>query len=322
MKKLYFCNANFKIITMNKYFRLSIISIACLFFIFFSSCDKEGIYMPSKKISSIYKEILNDYNPIPKELIEKWDWENKKLIKITYYDQGEITNTFSFHYDKKQIIRIDTENGNLEYHYNKNKLDRVEMTVDGNIIGTMFVKQRTNKLISHVRIERYNMEGKNAEDPLKMFSFSMRLLFADCWKNERETLLQDIFEKRADGLKSEGITAIDLYLKYNLDNVAEEEWIYTDATGNEITQEYKYTHDKYYNPFSGSYLTSMDEASGGFNAADNIFPFIYSANNVMKMTNVKTNRINTYSYTYKDSWPITRTEDKDSYQIVHYYEYE
>lgn len=304
---------------MKKY---SCISLCAVFGIFmfsllFLSCEKEGIFMPSERISNIYKEVENDYFPVAKRLVERWKWEKKKLSQISIFnEEGEISQTFTFHYDGNQLLTINGDNGEeLRYYYEKGKLDKIQMVENEQIIGAIFVKERINKVISHFRIESYssnNETGKNGSEYINPLSFAMRFLCANFGDKERENHLQKALTDQYKNEKSNENSSIDISLKYNLDNVAQEEWIYTDVSGNEVTQNFKYSYDSYYNPFSGKYITSLDV---GF--ADS-----YSSNNITKISNVNTNRVTQYSYEYKDTWPIKKTEDVDSYKIIYHYEYE
>ena len=87
----------------------------------FTSCDKEGVYNPNKKISKSYLDTSEG-----KQLTSTWNWDGKLLRTIDYHDliSGEIayTNIFSYN-DKDQIVSIsDITNNEIEIKKTNGKI--------------------------------------------------------------------------------------------------------------------------------------------------------------------------------------------------------
>ena len=91
-----------------------------------SSCEKEGVYSPEKKISKIYVE------GSWKRLQQEWTWKGDLLQSVSYYD-GPFE--LRFQYDGKQLIsitKLDKNNMYYFFHYNKSgkQLDSLDVYVD------------------------------------------------------------------------------------------------------------------------------------------------------------------------------------------------
>ena len=87
----------------------------------FSSCHKEGVFNPKKKISKIYTSSSYTFNgnttTFDKTLSEEWTWnKNNTLAKIDAHGSlSETTETYT--YDKKRVTRIDGVSTNTSGPY-------------------------------------------------------------------------------------------------------------------------------------------------------------------------------------------------------------
>lgn len=52
-------------------------------FLLMTSCYKEGVYQPKKKISKIYEEFPEDSGD--KRLIQTWEWDGDLLKSISFW---------------------------------------------------------------------------------------------------------------------------------------------------------------------------------------------------------------------------------------------
>ena len=85
----------------------------------FSSCKKDGVYKPKKKVSKIYEQNLNG----EKKLSETWIWDNDKLSRIDY-ENGDFD---VFEYEKDRLITVTEKDGNYQkYIYSGSKIDEIQ----------------------------------------------------------------------------------------------------------------------------------------------------------------------------------------------------
>lgn len=98
----------------------------------FTSCTKEGQYMPNKKIS----EIVYTRSHKTGELIvstkqsEKWTWGGDLLSYIDYYDSDDHrVGTLIFRYDEdKRIEEAEDGTYSVKYDYDDGHLDEIEIS--------------------------------------------------------------------------------------------------------------------------------------------------------------------------------------------------
>jgi len=99
--------------------------LAC--FLLLSSCQREPIYNPNKKISKIYYKSSYDSSLL---LSETWVWD-KDLLKEIYI--GESSGVMRFTYDKKRLTNIhySTRESNMLYYFQYDKHNRQIISIDG-----------------------------------------------------------------------------------------------------------------------------------------------------------------------------------------------
>ena len=88
-----------------------------------SSCQREPIYNPNKKISKIYYKSSYDSSLL---LSETWVWD-KDLLKEIHF--GEDSRVMRFTYDKKRLTSV--QYSNMLYYFQYDKHNRHIISIDG-----------------------------------------------------------------------------------------------------------------------------------------------------------------------------------------------
>lgn len=101
--------------------------LAC--FLLLSSCQREPIYAPKKKISKIYYQYTSSSDSTLL-LNQTWVWD-KDLLKEIYI--GESSGVMRFTYDKKRLTNIhySTRESNMLYYFQYDKHNRQIISIDG-----------------------------------------------------------------------------------------------------------------------------------------------------------------------------------------------
>ena len=148
--------------------KLSLLLTLFVLALSFTSCDKEGVYNPNKKISKSYLDTGEG-----KQLTSTWNWDGKLLRTIDYHDliSGEIayTNIFSYN-DKNQIVSISDITNNLttKYFYYGNRFDKIVSYYNDEVTETYFFEYDDNK-ISEIKVVENGLfkNTNNTLNPLK-----------------------------------------------------------------------------------------------------------------------------------------------------------
>lgn len=296
----------------------------------FSSCHKEGVFNPKKKISKIYTSSSYTFNgnttTFDKTLSEEWTWnKNNTLAKIDAHGSlSETTETYT--YDKKRVTRIDgvstntsgiTGGGTYTYHiefkYNGKELSEASY-YDGNELQTKLIFTHQNGKIS--KIELFEMDLKNMDKNIKaIHSILPEHLYAN---------LEKMYKNRLSKSNTKGDATIIYELTWDKNNISKAvctaQWI--EGYEKDI-MEYKY--DNYNNPFYGFLSPEMGEYSG----AD-----YFSQNNITQITTQyqasdseyeSSTDIENYTYTYEGKFPVSCTHtvnfSEGSYSTTTEYEY-
>lgn len=154
---------------MKKTFALMIAVFA--FAMVFTSCTKEGQYMPNKKIS----KIVRTRSHMTGELLvsttqsEKWTWGGDLLSYIDYYDSKDNRiGTSIFRYDDdRRIEEVEDGTFSVKYDYDDGHLDEIEITniATGKKYRKMDFDYKGSKL-SSIEITTYDQtyDQKGIED--------------------------------------------------------------------------------------------------------------------------------------------------------------
>ncbi len=290
---------------MRKY--LSFVSITLIFSIVlgFTSCKKDGVYNPKKKISKIFHQ----YSGSDKQLSETWTWNKNQLSKIDY----QSGNYEIFEYDKKQISKIIDNDGNYQkFTYDGSKINKIEYYYNNTLSSAYKFEHKGNK-ISKITMEEYDYDDyDDYESTSKSIKSSKRNILRFILPGQScENIEKSLSQKKSR--KAMETYTTTLKLTWDGNNV--EEVVLGQSSDDEFYSEtYKYTYDKKKNPFDG--LLSMVEGS-------------LSKNNVTKLTMTGTGNDSweyEYSYSYDGDFPKEETEvyREGSYTSTHmtYYEYE
>jgi hypothetical protein len=283
---------------------LSVLFIACVAMLFVS-CQKEGVYNPSKKISKIY---YTSYSGI-KSLEQVWTWnKDNTLQKIDYYDDGAIDYTYNFTYEKKRLVRMNDYANNcyVEYKYDKNLLKEANYYVGGTLCDAYTFTYKNGKIVK-VTDNWIGSKGgaEKAINPLR-FIFSEELCDAI-----------DQSQKRMGNVGGKATLVYVYELTWDKDNVSK---MVTTVSGSSATQTYEMSYDKMNNPFYRAYLDFYfeDNASSGCLSKNNITRI--EAREVEEDGDVWTGSVN-YEYTYEGKYP-TSLRYANNYGISSLTEYE
>ena len=98
-------------------------------FLLLSSCQREPIYAPKKKISKIYYQYTSSSDSTLL-LNQTWVWD-KDLLKEIYI--GESSGVMRFTYDKKRLTNVhySTRESNMLYYFQYDKHNRQIIAIDG-----------------------------------------------------------------------------------------------------------------------------------------------------------------------------------------------
>jgi hypothetical protein len=206
---------------------LAAIAIVCVF----SSCEKEGVYHPKKKISKVYGQPGGS----PKELIEKWTWEGKNLVKI-----ANATNTFyrTFKYEKDRISKITWNDGEyLSFIFDGKYIKKVEYhAAAGELYETYSFKHTKDKITTITR-EMYEGDYLSKKD----VAATLRLFLP-------VQTVEPVLNKKRPALAKEPYM-ITIELQWDGDNVKTSTEVLYDRRSYRCTQEVTYKYDKNINPY-------------------------------------------------------------------------
>lgn len=112
---------------------------ACMVAFAFTSCQKDGMYKPKKKISKIY----TSRDGGDRVLQETWNWDGKVLSSITYGDDAVV----KFEYEKNQLIGLSSGDSRIIYTYDGKLIDKITY-MDGNEEIASYTFKHDGKFIS------------------------------------------------------------------------------------------------------------------------------------------------------------------------------
>ena len=118
---------------------------ACMVAFAFTSCQKDGMYTPKKKISKIY----TSKDGGDRILQETWNWDGKVLTSITLNDDDDVT--INFNYDKKQLSSLTYGDEKIIYTYDGKLIEKITF-MDGNEEIASYTFKHDGKFISGVDV--------------------------------------------------------------------------------------------------------------------------------------------------------------------------
>lgn len=307
---------------------LLFVATAVLFTLAFTSCQKDGQFVPKERISKIY---TSNSNSSEKHLECVFTWDDKKLSKIDHlFWNGDLDWTETFSYDNKnRIERVEDLEYNeyVQFKYEGNKLKSLEYYSDDELWLTSTFTYHGNK------ISRMDLVFKDSGITMD--------------KKTRFSLISKKFKNKISPKNDGSDYDVSIELKWNGSNVS-----YMKATststgtrtgydGDDNTYDYSYTfveecnytYDNKLNPLKGLWniATMTDEESI-------MCLGIFSKNNITSITYTETEtyiengqtktrtytHVENYNITYDGKFPteIMTTSPGSSNVSTTYYEYE
>jgi len=235
---------------------------------FFTSCEKEGVYEPKQKISEIKH---NRYHALPSGTTisnnerEVWNWNGKVLSYIDYYNaKDERTGTTLFRYDENnRISEINYGSNTAKFNYVDNLINEIEIfNTNGAKIGKFELEHKGSK-VSAMNVTL------NDDKSLITLPFNPLSLFIP--ENAADKVLECSNTKGTTHVSltwtGKNVTAMEMKGSYNVS--------------------YKWTYDEYNNPYKG--LFDVDALS---------MDAIFSANNVVREVISQGSSSSTTDFTY------------------------
>jgi hypothetical protein len=271
----------------------------------FSSCEKEGIYNPKRKISKIYVEAKT----IEKYLVEEWSWDDNKLVKIEFPNRvnPEDDSYQLFEYDGNLISTVTNSDGTkIIFTYSGKELTNVKYTFGDEILEDYEIIHSKNK-ISKIIITRNYDYLRNYDIKFSPLYFLFPRHIADVMQNKR---MEDSSLKSISEFSK--VTTITLtWDGNNPQKITEESMEYF----GQYFLYLEFNYDKNYSPFSGFFL---DEFYG---LSKNNCTYIKSTNSANE--NVF-ETYNEYTFTSGSKFPIECYQHysmNNSIYIRTFYEY-
>lgn len=289
---------------MNK-FKTFTVLLGVLLMASMTSCKKDGVYTPSKKIQKVYKS--STY--LPKHLTQVWNWNDDLLNSIEHYTIiGIVSGTEKFTYNDKRLVRIDDHDGAeyTIYSYEGNRLKSVDYYYHDILRATAAYEHSGGK-VSKATLTYYHGFKKNGDSHL-MSSF---LPFAD----EIAEVTDKCLAKVVDNEKK--VRVVDIQFTWDGNNVSKMVATVDDET-TIVTMQYD-TKNNPQRGFMSLFYWELDEVENGdmYYSKNNVssMHFIYSDDDIEEMTFI-------YQYD-NDNFPTMRTRQyaDDNNMDVTYYEY-
>lgn len=283
---------------MNKKFLPLLIAALAIISFSFTSCQKEGVYHPKKKISKIYHQSSGGI----KSLSQMWTWDGKQLKKIDHFNGGSIFWSENFSYDKNRLKRVEDYEYNeyTEFKYDGNHLSKSSSYSDGSVVEELAFHYDGNKMskIDYTSYD-YDYKAKSRVNPL-------RYILPEATAERVYTSIQ----KKSASQKTTIYTAT-MKLEWEGKNISKLTISYSDGD----VEEYSYKYDDKLNPYKGFWSLGADEVG-----------YMQSHNNVTEETYRCGADVNicTCTYEYDGKFPTMEQikEQGSNYFSIVFYEYE
>ena len=325
----------------------ALLATLCLF----AACskDEEGVYNPQKKIAKVYEssmyvyswydevngEWIADTNTEDKTLAESWEWDGKKLAKITYYEHSNViekadpvvSDVVTFTYDGKKVTRAEGGYEYVTFTYDGKEIQRVDMFDKENPSTPMASFAFVHK---DGKIVKINITAE-AEFDKKASAVNLeKILFRNILPDANN--VDKVVSKINTTMLKSGAKAqmtIPFELTWNGDNVSE-----MSATmsmyGFAISAKMKYTYDDKNNPYQNFFFGMMNVMEEGELVTLNKNNDTKMVSESTFMGQTDTEEMN-YTYTYDGKWPVSRTltysynNEDEGYasmsETINYFEY-
>ena len=257
----------------------------------FSSCEKEGQYLPKKKVSKITYVTSSTLWGITTTAVtgyQDWEWSDKLLTQITLRNgDGDMVGTIVPQYDSKKRVTalhcvLDTEIEDYKFTYDGKNLMKITCYSNDKDAVTEYTFRKEDKNVVEITVQGYAskaLEGTGI-NPLQF------------------VLPNEIAER----IKPSDEKATTIYkLTWNGNNISSMEELRSGVT----YANYNWAYDNGINPFKGLF----SNADGSLNG----FEELYSANNVVEshsvahLTFADMEEHFKYEYEYEDNYPVKKT---------------
>lgn len=257
----------------------------------FSSCEKEGQYLPKKKVSRITYVTSSTLWGITTTAVtgyQDWEWSGKLLTQITLRNgDGDMEGTIVPQYDSKKRVTalhcvLDTEIEDYKFTYDGKNLMKITCYSNDKDAVTEYTFRKEDKNVVEITVQGYAskaLEGTGI-NPLQF------------------VLPNEIAER----IKPSDEKATTIYkLTWNGNNISSMEELRSGVT----YANYNWAYDNGINPFKGLFCN----ADGSLNG----FEELYSANNVVEshsvahLTFADMEEHFKYEYEYEDNYPVKKT---------------
>ena len=303
---------------------LLFVATAVLFTLAFTSCQKDGQFVPKERVSKIY---TSNSNSLEKHLECVFTWDDNKLSKIDHlFWNGDLDWTETFSYDNKnRIERVEDLEYNeyVQFKYEGNKLKSLEYYSDGELWLTSIFTYHGNK------ISKIDMVIKDSGITMA--------------KKTRFSLIPPKFKNKISPKNDGSDFEVSIELTWDGSNVSymkatsivkDNDGEYnTNDFSHTFVEECNYTYDNKLNPLKGLWniVTMTDEESImclGIFSKNNITSITYT-DTVTYIVNGQTETetytsVENYNIAYDGKFPIEimTTSQGSSNSRTTYYEYE
>lgn len=281
--------------------KCKLIAIAVLIIVTITSCYKEGVYLPEKKIVAVSvattTKIVQNYGQRSESTpvtvgpfrTEDWHWGKKLLESIDFLDTlGNIVEQANFKYKGKHIVRIDNMSGDCysEFTYDgkfyeKKVIGKIEWHKNGEVVTTVELVRNDDGIVTQVEVTNTK---DIANDVIIKGILSMVI--------PEPLIVEDIVCQ--NGLKGSGQSVTTVKFTWTGNNITQMD----QETSGGSSRTYTYTFDNKINPTKGLY-----EFSDGWG-----FDML-NENNKLTSTYMYHDKsyTTTYEYDYVEDWPIMKT---------------
>jgi hypothetical protein len=293
--------------------------VAILLMCGMTSCQKDGVYNPNKKIERLYRAYNDSYesyydgywhsnsSETPKYLRAIYNWDGSKLKSIDYYSrQGGLDWTADYTYEGRKVSRIDDYKNSeyMSFEYKWGKLTKVDYYYKGSLEGTCTFTHKGNK-ISKIDITFFDKK-KGASLNTNFLQNTLFTVFQD---NE---VSKELCEQICSSNAKDGIETRTIELTWKGNNISE-----ALITEGSYRSTLSFSYDKKRNPFYGFWALDEGPDVEGM-----------PKNNIVSIRSVSSegSDMEDYTYTYDGNWPTmkmsTSSYSGDDWRSTStYYEY-
>jgi len=259
-----------------------------------TSCKKDGVYTPKKKINAIYLETkststvtatgVSTIRTTDKHKSQEWYWDGKLLKEVRHFDVDgtTITATETYTYNGKQLIRIDrtakaAADSYITFNYDGKWITSSEYYYSGKLNKSTIYTHTDKKISSYEETSyNYSLDSKTIAEIETSYAEMMQPI--GIVAHEPHAI---------NTAKGQGESKHTVELTWTDNNITS---ITTKSNGGSST--IAYTYDDKKNPYYCMYDENPCE------------PGMASENNMLTSTSSEGSE---NTYTYDGKYPVTRT---------------